>query len=254
MFGKNKGRQKHLAYFELREAFEQEGCCICHLLVKRSMAALQSLLYEQVTDPTSRERLQKTQGLCNWHAWMLPRIPTSQCGTAIIYEALLKDQIGALQAQRRVLLPRTFWQRLKNLCRDAARFSWLTHSYPVSSCPLCCSLKLTDETNYLRTLLDFLTEGAFSRDFEASFGLCVPHIAWTVEHLRDHANLGIFLDREVEKLEALRGELREFIRKFDYRFAAEPMGDEGTSWRRVIEIFVGKPAVFRHERPGRHGR
>jgi hypothetical protein len=59
---------------------------------------------------------------------------------------------------------------------------------------------------------------------------------------------------QVQKLTALRGKLQEIIRKFDYRFAAALVGEEGVEWRRAIELFVGKPAVFGNERHGQAKR
>jgi hypothetical protein len=249
MFIREKRPQKFLPYFELQEALQEEGCPVCHLLSRRSLAILDSLLYEQVTDPAIRKRLRDAQGLCNWHAWMLPRIPTGQSGIAIIYEDLLGHQIESLQTMRPALQPRTFWQRLKRHITRTAR-SPLTARRRMP-CPVCCLVGNTNESSYITTLLDFLTETEFAQRFDASFGLCLPHLTQAIDQHLDHPNLRLLLDSEMQKFEALRGELREFIRKFDYRFTAEPVGKEGTAWRRAIELFVGKPEVFGNDRPGR---
>ncbi len=62
------------------------------------------------------------------------------------------------------------------------------------------------------------------------------------------------LEIEIRKLGRLTGELREYLRKLDYRFCEEPMGEEGTAWLRVLELFVGKPGIFGHERPLKLGK
>ncbi len=247
---KNKKRpQKFITYFDLRDAFEEGGCPICHLLAKRSFAALDSLLYEQATDPITREQLRKAHGFCNWHAWTLTRIFTGQLGVAIIYEDLFGDQIEQLQALRQALRPQSAWERLKGLFVQPQAFPFLAWRHKKSPCHIC-SHGSFNEASYLKTLLDFLAELEFARNFERSFGLCLPHLILAVEQDRDHPYLGILLDLEVKKLKDLRGELKEFIRKHDYRFASEPMGEEGTSWRRAIELFTGKPDVFGNERFG----
>ena len=41
-------------------------------------------------------------------------------------------------------------------------------------------------------------------------------------------------------MQSLLAELSEFIRKHDYRFTGEGMGEEGTSWIRAIEMVAGK--------------
>ncbi len=38
-------------------------------------------------------------------------------------------------------------------------------------------------------------------------------------------------------------EVRESIRKHDYRFADEPRGDEMTAWRRAAKLCAGGPGV-----------
>lgn len=242
-----KRPQKFIAYFHLLDAFQEEGCPICHLQVRRSFAALEGLLWEQVTDPITRERLRKAHGFCNWHAWMLPRILTGRSGVAIIYEDLLSDQIEQLQVLRKVLRPRSAWERLKGLFIKHERLPFLAWRHRKSPCPICRHGSF-QEASYLRTLLDSLNEPEFARGFERSFGLCLPHLALAVERERDHPNLGTPLELALKRLEALKGELKEFIQKFDYRFAHEPMGEEGTSWWRAIELFVGKPEVFGNER------
>jgi hypothetical protein len=251
MFARKKSPQESVAYFELREALQEQGCPVCHLLSKRSVAALDSILYEQVTDPTTRERLRETQGLCNWHAWMLTRIPMGQSGIAILYEDLLGRQIETLRSLRLRAPRRSFWQRIKRRYDRAKPAACVTRYGAVSACPICGALRGGDEANYLRALLDFLSVAEFAQSFQESFGLCLPHLGQALAGQRYHANLLRLRDLEVHKFEALRQELREFIRKCDYRFATEPMGGERTSWQRVIELFVGKPEVFGPDRQTR---
>jgi hypothetical protein len=232
---------KTVAYFELREALRETGCVVCSLLVKRSLTVLQSLLYEQVTDPDTREQLRRSQGLCNWHAWLLVERSTGQASIAMIYERLLLHRIEALRAWRIPQRHRTLWQRLTRSTLPVTR----PRKAP---CPVCGLLTETDESGYLKTLLDALPEEAFAREFRQSFGLCLPHLEQAMTDYHTHANLPQLLDLELHKLEALREELRLFIRKSDYRFATEAIGPEGSAWKRVLELFVGKSAVFGNER------
>ena len=51
-----------------------------------------------------------------------------------------------------------------------------------------------------------------------------------------------------QRWQGLMGDLEEFVRKFDYRYANEAMGDEKKSWRRALETFVGRAGVFGPER------
>ena len=249
MFFKKAQRQNSVAYFELCDALQEDGCPICHLLVTRSVAALDSLLYEQVTDPMSREALRTSHGLCNWHAWALLQVPTGRSGILIIYAALLGHQLQELLALQHMLRPRTRWQRLMTrVFNSAAPLPFLNHWRTKAPCPLCRQHTAIDEGSYLRTLLDGLDESEFHARFQDSFGLCLPHLVLTVERERHHPGLPTLVQLQVQKLTAQRRKLHEIIRKFDYRFAAELIEEEGTEWRRTIELFVGKASVFGNDR------
>jgi hypothetical protein len=75
----------------------------------------------------------------------------------------------------------------------------------------------------------------------------LPHLVLAVERQRHHPELPTLVHLQIQKLTTYRGKLQEIIRKFDYRFATELTAEEGAEWRRAIELFVGKPAVFGNE-------
>jgi Family of unknown function (DUF6062) len=244
-------RQPGVAYYELRDALREDGCPICSLLVRRSLAALDSLLYEQVTDPDSRDELRRSHGLCNWHAWALLQVPTGRSGIAIIYETLLGYQLKELLLLQQTLRPRTLWQRFTpRVFHHPVALPFLSRWQTKAPCPMCRQHTRMDEGSYLRTLLDGLSTPEFAAHFQDSFGLCLPHLRLAIEREPAHAALPTLVHLQVQKLTALRSRLQEIMRKFDYRFAAELRGEEGAEWRRVIELFVGKPAVFGNERHG----
>ena len=58
--------------------------------------------------------------------------------------------------------------------------------------------------------------------------------------MTDHEVVELLLTLAREKLAAIQVELSEFIRKHDYRFQHEPIGDEKHSWQRAINLVVGK--------------
>jgi hypothetical protein len=250
MVDRPKGnRSKSVGYFELLDAFRKEGCPVCRLLLKWSRSYLDSLFYEYVTDFGVRSRLRESDGFCNWHSWMAATIDHSQSGIAIIYEHLLKDQIERLQDALRFIKPRLWWGRLK------ARWFRVEGKPPIfaqrkqrSPCPACERLDQFLEPDLTDTLLSSLADPEFADSFHLSFGLCLPHLYNAMVTGRDHPNLPLLVELQLQKFETLRGELAEYIRKLDYRFMAEPRGEEKTSWRRVVELFVGKPEVFGRDR------
>ncbi len=183
---------------------------------------------------------------------MAATIDHSQSGIAIIYEHLLTDQIEMLQSMLRSLRPRLWWGRLR------AKWFRVEGEPPImaqrgrrSPCPACERLDQFFEPDLTDALLSCLADPEFADGFRVSFGLCLPHLYNAMVTGRDHPNLPLLMELQLQKLKGLRGELGEYIRKLDYRFMAEPRGEEKTSWRRVIELFVGKPEVFGRERRAR---
>jgi hypothetical protein len=50
------------------------------------------------------------------------------------------------------------------------------------------------------------------------------------------------LELTLSKWTDLKGELRELIRKHDYRFIEQGFGREGDSWKRAVAAIVGLPS------------
>ena len=100
-------RTKFIAYFELLDAMREAGCPFCTLVLKSSRRYLDALLYEQVNDPETREKLRAARGFCAWHAWMATEIANSASGIAIIHRDFLAEEADALQRLRSTLAPRT---------------------------------------------------------------------------------------------------------------------------------------------------
>ena len=244
-----KGSAKFLVYFQLLDAFAEPGCPVCRRLEQGALKALDALLYEQVNDPLTRRRLVRSHGLCNWHAWLLPRVQSSALGVAVIYHHLLKEALKQLQATMREIRPRTrrkgLWNRVTGA--DAGPLAMLEWRRKRTRCPLC-SFAGRSERGDLRTILDHMGEPDFAEAFARSTGLCLPHLYGALAIGGDHANLPILLAAHEQRWQGLMGDLAEFTRKFDYRYAHEAMGDEKKSWHRALETFVGRAGIFGPER------
>ncbi len=240
---------KFITYFGLLDAFKEPGCPVCTRLEHGALKALDALMYEQVNDPSTRDRLVESHGFCNWHAWMLPSVRNSASGVAIIYKHLLSETLEHLRLARKETRPRGRWQRLRErLARSGEEMSavrsWRSKK---ARCPVCTFARRSEEDD-LRTILDFMGEAQFAEALGRSAGLCLPHLYAAIAIGRDHSNLGILLAAHVSRWQNLAWELEEFSRKFDYRFAEEVRGRESSSWHRVLEVFVGRPGAFGPER------
>jgi hypothetical protein len=56
--------------------------------------------------------------------------------------------------------------------------------------------------------------------------------------------LSILIKKQIEKVESLRNEITEFVRKQDFKYYKEPWGPEVDSWKRALEMVVGKKEIF----------
>lgn len=237
---------KFVMYYELLEAFKQPGCPVCARLEEGSRRAMDEILYEQVTDPVTLARAVESRGFCNWHTWMLPRIQNSPLGVALIYQHLLTNALGHLKAVRPHRTPRGSWRHLwERSTRKGLELSSLVHWWTTrKGCSLCVRTHQS-EREHLKAILAFLGEADFAEGFAHSAGLCLPHLCHAAAISPDHANLPALLSAHEARWLELAAELGEFIRKNDYRFAMEVMGQEGTSWRQRARNLRRAPGRLR---------
>jgi hypothetical protein len=240
---------KHLAYFQLLDACKQPGCPVCTRLEQGATRSLDALMYEQVNDPITRERLVESHGFCNWHAWILPGIHNSALGVALIYSHLLQETVDHLQTARQGAHPRTrgrrLWERLTGSRRDVPpMLAWRQRK---ARCPICTFARQAERDD-LTTIFEYLGEPGFGEAFSRSSGLCLPHLYLAMTIGRDHPHLPTLLAVHEARWKDLLWELEEFARKFDYRYADEVKGRETSSWHRVLEVFTGRAGLFGPER------
>lgn len=129
--GRDSGLVDRYLLATLEEAFAEPGCPLCRLLARKERRSLEALLWEQVNDPLTAERIARARGFCWEHAWAL--VPAgaavhSHLGVAIVVERVLRQ---ALQAWRAGALDR-----------------WWT---PQAPCPVCVWLGEAEETLVLAT-------------------------------------------------------------------------------------------------------
>jgi hypothetical protein len=225
----------------LVQGLEQEGCFLCAAVIEHSERNLNSLFYEGNMNKEALEDLIATNGFCNGHAWRATFILSASAGLAVIYQPLL-EKLNAAAVRLLKTLEESREPRLFSpLHRQSARR--LVSAEKI--CPVC-EWNHTLEKHYLSDLLDFFNDATLAPKFAKSFGLCLPHLQMAVDGFPEHANLSRLLEIERKKFAALQMELVEFDRKRSYEFVKEPKGAEQTSWRRAVELFVGKRGVFPH--------
>lgn len=93
-------------------------------------------------------------------------------------------------------------------------------------------------TTQIQEILSHLIDQDFFGQFRQSSGLCLPHFLRVLEHAEsDEANS--LIEVELEHIHSLREQLKEYLRKHDYRFINESKGEEQGSPLRAVEKIVG---------------
>jgi hypothetical protein len=232
-------------YFELLDACDQPGCPVCRLAQRSVQSYLDILFYENVNDGGIRQRLRRSMGFCNLHAWQILETGVGDAlGVSMIYHDILEnvlrrlprgDSYSASSPQGGLLsslglLPK----RLPELMNNAIQA--LT---PKAVCPACEQLEISTDI-ILSTFVESLDKEEFVQAFRSSSGLCLPHFRQSLERVRKEEHSQTLLAIEWNKLKNLSTELAEIIRKNDYRFREEEFGEERDAWLRVIGVAAGE--------------
>jgi hypothetical protein len=214
----------------LYEAFPKPGCPVCRLTLDSVHHHLDSLIYEYVNKPATHEAVRAARGFCPKHAWHVQdEINASALGIAVLYEGVIRhllDDMGTV--------PANGGRRHVSQAESALQ--------PRGACP-ACEHQARVEDHLLRNLLSHITQPQFAEGFRGSAGLCLPHLRILLEQKGSAEQKAQVLAIQQEIWRTLQGQLAEFIRKHDYRFTAEGMGEEGSSPRRSIEALSGQKGL-----------
>jgi len=217
-----KPPERHTTHFNLCDALEAPGCAICTLVTKAVASSLNDLLYERVNDPGVQQELRASGGFCHRHAWELCDVGDAM-GVGMLYQALLEQAIASLNqppGSRNALVART---------KPAA-----------TPCPSCRQATETGQ-RYLRLFIDVFEDTMFRAALDRSHGLCLSHVQEALTVCRTAQQRTTLITWESTKLSTLLRQLKEFLRKHDYRFVAEGYRtEEAASWLRAVEMFVGQ--------------
>ncbi len=215
---------------ELRATLAQGGCSLCHLAAHAETQFLDSLTYERILDIPTRETLQKARGLCAPHARAWRAVQGCALPVALVYRPIIKDLLAETEPQT----ARGWFPRAESPHQIAERLGI------AAPCPVC---RVGEETarRYAEVLLRDLGKDAAGvrAPLIQGGGLCLSHLRLALAASGPAAGYQALIAAQREAWSALMAELDEFIRKNDYRFQGEPMGDERDSWLRALDALVG---------------
>ena len=208
--------------YELRLASHKPGCPVCTLVQRAGARYMEGTFNESMLDPGVRQKLVDSLGFCYEHTWQAINLKLSDAlGQCILYQDLVKDAL---------------WNIKENEQNSGSHLASLLK--PITPCPACLIEEATLE-RVIATLVAALSNQDFIVEFQASSGLCIPHMQHLLPRL-DGKKQAKGLQLQSACLENLLGELAEFIRKSDYRFRDEVIGKEGDSYKRAADMITGK--------------
>ncbi len=210
---------------------ELAGCPLCRLSSKAEAAYIASLSYERVLDLNTRDILKASRGLCAHHSRVWQHLQGSALGIAIVYRVSVLDLLRDTDPDRAP--DRSPFRRRSPAGAAAAR---LASSGP---CP-ACEVGSAAATRFGEVLLEGIMAPEMGRLLTTCGGLCLPHLREVLRLPQAAPAYDALMRSQREAWQRLVGELEEFIRKNDYRFAGEPMSDaEALSWTRALDALVG---------------
>jgi len=229
--------------YNVLQACRESVCPLCWLEQQSVERYLDNQFYENVNSPKWRDQLRASLGFCHEHAWLGV---DQRLGDALGYSIIYRDLVNSVLRQwednrgsapiptRRPPLRRQLPESARNVSKKV-REALL----PRKRCPVCEQRDHTTHT-YISVLIEQLGTQEMITALQESEGLCLPHLHLALERANDGPVSEQLLDIHRLKLESLRAELEEFIRKNDYQAVDESIGKEGDAWLRAIGMLVGR--------------
>jgi hypothetical protein len=203
------------------------------------------LLWEDVNNMGTRAALAGSLGFCPEHTWQFYHLAdtlfSGEAGIAIIYQDLVRYLARRLQhagaCPPKAARERRWWQPGWERLRAALGLRLSESTCPTRSCPACACGEACEKRN-LEWLVEGCLDPAFRPLYEASDGLCLPHLRQALA-LAEHTHpevAHLLACAAVQRLEALASNLGEYTRKHAWKYRHERITREEqtsvyrTSW------------------------
>ncbi|MGI8968080.1 MAG: DUF6062 family protein [Chloroflexota bacterium] len=203
------------------------NCPVCVVVQTRLRHYVDTLFYELVNDPPTRERIRRARGFCRYHARMISE-QSDALGAAIILCDVLENDFQDI-SNGLFDLPA---QSTNPIRRLLGRRSGQPELAP---CPLCVS---ESETEYLvvDSLLERLDSTTFSIDFPERAGICVPHFRLAYDRCGDGPRWRKMTAVQRTAVQRLIEELNDLARAYDYHVTEKPTAEQAEVWRRALRF------------------
>ena len=224
--------KRGMMWVKLEESLDGAGCPVCNQVGRSEAHYLESMLYEYVLDAGVRKKLHHSHGFCTRHAATAleaeKKLNSDGLHLATMYDSVLDEGLRILKNQITAL------EELEKEKRRR-RPEKQVHPAHASKC-FVCEFAAEAEAGAVHGLLYFSRDRDFLKMYAASKAIiCFRHIEALVKE-----RVGLELVSEtVQKVEKLKVNLSEFIRKHDHQSAHDYREDELNSYVSAVRFFAG---------------
>ncbi len=234
--------KRGLSWIELKEAFKNEGCPICFIMLEHLNKYFDHLLYEEALSVSVHKKMIAGMGLCNTHTWVLAK-STDKLGIGSLFQTTLSKEIKLLKRinefECNELLSSS--RNKKKLDKDK---KVIEGQLTAKGKCLACEHQEESEIFYLHQLLIIWNDKEFREYYEnENVLLCRKHFQLLLQESDDEENMNYFITIQKNKIDNLSYQYSEFMRKHDYRFQHEMTDKDKASLNRVLEYFGSKKYI-----------
>ena len=231
-------------YFELIETFPKAGCAVCNLLRRDVDRAIDGMVNGFMDTQEMRDAFGHSRGLCSEHGWQLKQNKFGNVlGISKLYAATLGEVLSIIDAAPVQDVPQP--SRLERLLNGDRRSSnpLADQLEPEERCMVCVRID-EREADYAAMFDQFMNEARFQQTFEASDGLCLPHLRIVLRRMSDPAHMETLLNIQTRMWTELKAQVESFAAKQNYEHSDELTETEGDSWVRAIAQMTGERILF----------
>jgi len=225
-----------MAYLRIKRVIgSNEECFLCALENRIESRYMDTYLSELVMDVSSRERIIKSRGFCNYHFYKLlitaVKLESSDGhGIALINESIVDKLIQDLHKQ-------------KSHHIDDPHELLVTEN----KCPACVHLAEFSRM-YVEKIVELLSSDSeeFLKLLNESKGFCIPHfvtlvqVAKDVEPSQNQKIIKSLIEIEEKNLRRLNLELAEYIKRQSYEFSEKDRSAVADIVPRSVEKIAGR--------------
>lgn len=235
----------------LHAACGREGCPVCTVVLEYLDRSIDHWEYEGFSDVAHRYELINSRGFCPLHTWQLAQ-RSNGFRLGLIYNEILTDVEQQLENEYRGLVATDDAVTKREPILKRWQRTWFHRGDEASTkvnsrfdqCPFCRTRSAVEQ-RVVSTLVQQLHFEEMRQLLSQSTGLCMVHLE-QAKQLAERAEptiAGHLLACQLTCIRRVQEDLRELVRKHDYRFSDEPRGNEMLSWRRGAELCAGNPGV-----------